>query len=77
MRIGGPALFLAGNVWVKMAVAHKIPVSHLAGLVLLAVTAVLVPFASNYVIQITATAVLFVVALWEYWALRPGKDMAA
>ena len=75
--IGGPILFLAGNIWVKMAVARKIPISHIAGLVLLVATAVLVPFSSNYVIQIAATAVLFVVALWEYLALRPAKGGAA
>lgn len=75
--IGGPILFLAGNIWVKMAVARKIPVSHIAGLVLLTASAVLVPFSSNYVIQITATAVLFIVAIWEYLALRPAKGRAA
>lgn len=75
--IGGPVLFLAGNIWVKMAVARKIPVSHLAGIVLLAATAALVPFSSNYVIQITATAVLFIVAVWEYLALRPASRQTA
>ena len=74
--IGGPILFLAGNIWVKMAVARKIPVSHIAGIILLVATAALVPFSSNYVIQI-ATAVLFIVAVWEYLALRPASRQTA
>lgn len=75
--IGGPALFLAGNIWVKMAVARQIPVSHIAGIVFLAVISALVPFSANYVIQITATAVLLVVAIWEYMALRPASGATA
>ncbi len=75
--IGGPVLFLAGNIWVKMAVARQIPVSHLAGIVMLLILTALVPFSPNYIIQLAATGILFIVAVWEYWALRPGRGATA
>ncbi|QPB18470.1 low temperature requirement protein A [Rhizobium sp. 007] len=68
--LGGPALFLVGNIWVKLAAAREMPVSHIVGLVLLVMVALLLPITVNYHIQMFATAVLFVVALWEYLALR-------
>lgn len=68
--LGGPALFLVGNIWVKLAAAREIPVSHIVGLVLLVMVALLLPITVNYHLQMFATAVLFVVALWEYLALR-------
>jgi low temperature requirement protein LtrA len=75
--LGGPALFLAGNVWVKLAAASRLPISHLAGLVLLAATAAAVPFATNAFIAISATASLIVAALWEYVALQRRSPVAA
>lgn len=68
--LGGPALFLAGNIWVKLAAVRQIPVSHIAGIALLVATTALIPFSATYVIQIAATIILLVVALWEYVALR-------
>ena len=68
--LGGPALFLIGNIWVKLVAAREMPVSHIVGLVLLVMVALLLPITDNYHIQMFATAVLFVVALWEYMALR-------
>jgi len=68
--LGGPALFLIGNIWVKLVAAREMPVSHIVGLVLLVMVALLLPITDNYHIQMCATAVLFVVALWEYIALR-------
>jgi low temperature requirement protein LtrA len=68
--LGGPALFLIGNIWVKLVAAREMPVSHIVGLVLLLMVALLLPITDNYHIQMFATAVLFVVALWEYMALR-------
>ncbi|MBY3128162.1 low temperature requirement protein A [Rhizobium laguerreae] len=68
--LGGPALFLIGNIWVKLAAAREIPVSHIVGLFLFVMIALLLSITENYHIQMLATAVLFVVALWEYLALR-------
>ena len=68
--LGGPALFLGGNIWIKAVATRQFPVSHIAGLVLLAVAILIVPIAPNYIVQAASTAVLLIVALWEYLALR-------
>jgi low temperature requirement protein LtrA len=74
--LGGPALFLLGNMGVKLAAARELPVSHVAGLVLLATAAVGLPFLENHLVQFTATAILLVVALWEYLGLRRSSSTA-
>ena len=63
--IGGPALYLAGNIFFKRASARHYPLSHLAGLGLLAA---LVPFAlalTPLVLGGATTAILVIVAVWE------------
>ncbi|MDQ0322717.1 low temperature requirement protein LtrA [Pararhizobium capsulatum DSM 1112] len=72
--LGGPILFLAGTAWMKAASSRIIPYSHAAGIALLAASALLVPYAANFVIQAVATTILLLVALWEYTALkRPSQ----
>lgn len=68
--LGGPALFLCGNIWVKMASARQFPLSHLVGLLLLGCVAAIASLTSNYIINLCATASLLVVAAWEYFALK-------
>lgn len=67
--LGGPILFLAGNIGVKIAAAYERPLSHVVGVVLLCLLLPLqgVPL---YVLQLASTAVLLLVAVWEYLALR-------
>jgi len=69
--IGGPALFIAGNMLFKRCTAEYFPLSHLAGLALLAALAVAVPHASPLVLAACATGVLVVVAIWERISLGP------
>lgn len=72
--IGGPAVFLAGATLFKWVTNFRRtpPLSHLAGLALLAV----LPWfahelhASALQIGAAATAVLLIVAVWESFALR-------
>lgn len=71
--VGGPALFLAGNAWFKAVTGRFVPLSHLAGLGLLAATAALSPALTLLGQGALAAAVLVVVALWELASLRPGK----
>lgn len=68
--LGGPALFLSGNAWIKIVAARSMPVSHLLGIALLIVTAFAAPMTPVYYIQILATMILTVVAVWEYVALK-------
>lgn len=68
--IGGPVLFLAGNILFKRAVLGRPAWSHWVGLGLIAaltpLASVLPPLAFNTL----ATAALIVVAGWETWSLR-------
>jgi low temperature requirement protein LtrA len=68
--IGGPALYLAGVGLFKWPVAGNFPLSHIIGLVLLAL---LVPVASHLepiALGGLTSAVLVIVAAWETWSLR-------
>ncbi len=67
--LGGPALYLAGNLVFKRATAERLPLSHLGGLALLAL---LIPPATVAPPLTTATAaalVLVLVAAWEWRSL--------
>ncbi|MGR9173175.1 low temperature requirement protein A [Rhizobium sp. KDH_Rht_773_N] len=75
--LGGPALFLAGNIWVKLAAARHLPLSHVAGLAMLVAIAGLVPFVSNDIVALGATASLLVTAVIEYVALRQRTTVVA
>jgi low temperature requirement protein LtrA len=63
--LGGPALYLAGNVFFKRASAKYYPLSHLVGLGMLVLLA---PFAlalAPLALGAATTAVLVTVAIWE------------
>ncbi|KRB60245.1 hypothetical protein ASE04_24535 [Rhizobium sp. Root708] len=66
---GGSGLFLAGNLWFKGATSGRLPLSHLGGLVLLILLAFVAPFIELYLAGMLATAVLIIVAAWEYKSL--------
>jgi len=63
--LGGPALYLAGNVFFKRASAQYYPLSHLVGLGLLVLLAPIVTFLSPLTLGAATTAALIVVAVWE------------
>lgn len=73
--LGGPALYLLGNVLFKKTVnGTNLPLSHLIGLallVLLALTSALWPIA---LLGVATTAVLLVVAIWEMRSLRSVRE---
>lgn len=64
MTIGGAALFLLGNIAFKRATWRNVPFSHLVGLGLLAVLALL-PIHDGYALGMGAALVLAIVAVWE------------
>jgi low temperature requirement protein LtrA len=68
--IGGPALYLAGNVFFKRASAKYYPLSHLVGLVLLGALVPLHALLAPLALSAATTAVLIVVAVWETRSLR-------
>jgi low temperature requirement protein LtrA len=71
--LGGPALYLVGNIYFKRASAKNYPLSHLVGLGLLAVVAALAPIFNNVTTLVLGTAttiILIVVAIWETRSFR-------
>jgi low temperature requirement protein LtrA len=71
--IGGPLLYLVGNIFFKRASAAHLPLSHLVGVGLLAVLALLYTRMSPLVLGAATTCVLIVVATWETRSLQPAQ----
>ncbi|WP_324763974.1 low temperature requirement protein A (plasmid) [Sinorhizobium meliloti] len=76
-QLGGPILFLAGTMWMKGVSSRVLPYSHAFGIGLLAASFTLVPFIANSAIQALSGAILLVVAVWEYVALKHLRRSAA
>jgi low temperature requirement protein LtrA len=74
--LGGPALYLAGNILVKRASAKYYPLSHLVGLGLLAVLVPIAMYLTPLMLGAATTIVLIVVAVWETRSFRsvPGRE---
>ena len=72
--LGGPALYLAGNLLFKRSSggAH-FPLSHLIGLGLLAALAPFAPSLSPLALSLAATGALVLVAFWELLSLRDTR----
>ena len=69
--LGGPALYLAGNLLFKRASAQYYPLSHLVGLGLLLVLAPFALHMTPLALAAATTMVLIVVAVWETRSFRP------
>lgn len=67
--LGGPALYLIGNLMFKRLSARYFPLSHLVGLGLLALLVPVAAVASPLVLSGATTLVLVIVAIWETWSL--------
>jgi low temperature requirement protein LtrA len=74
--IGGPALYLIGNLLFKWLTAGWPPLSHLAGLALLAALIPLARHISMLSLGAAASLILVVVAVWELVSLqsRPSSE---
>jgi low temperature requirement protein LtrA len=68
--LGGPALYLAGNVFFKRASAKYYPLSHLVGLGLLAAIAPFALLMTPLALGTLTTVVLITVAVWETRSFR-------
>jgi low temperature requirement protein LtrA len=69
--LGGPVLFLVGNVLFKRVTAGWYPLSHLVGLALLVVLIPLSFVVSPLLFGAATTVVLVIVAVWEWLSLGP------
>ena len=70
--LGGPALYLAGNILFKRASAKYYPLSHLVGLGLLLLLTPVALFMSPLALGAATTVVLVIVAVWETWSFAKG-----
>ncbi|TCV96377.1 low temperature requirement protein LtrA [Luteibacter rhizovicinus] len=68
--VGGPALYLIGNLAYKAVVYGRVPLSHLAGLAALAVVAALGSLTDHLMVGGLVTLVLVGVAIWESCSRR-------
>jgi low temperature requirement protein LtrA len=80
--LGGPALYLLGNLLFKRATASRLALSHLVGLALLAALSLVAAALPPLLLGAASTSVLVVVAAWETWSLQsvgsaPGGDRPA
>jgi low temperature requirement protein LtrA len=71
--LGGPALFLIGNLLFKGAIAGRLPLSHLVGLGLLALLMPTATLLSPLALAAAATAILITVATWETLSLKATR----
>jgi low temperature requirement protein LtrA len=67
--LGGPALYILGNLLFKANMASRVPLSHLLGLGLLGVGAAMAPILSPLLLNTFTTGALMVVAGWEMLSL--------
>ena len=74
--LGGPALYLAGNVFFKRASAKYYPLSHLVGLGLLVAIAPFAMLFTPLALGAATTAVLITVAIWETRSFASGAKPA-
>jgi low temperature requirement protein LtrA len=63
--MGGPAIYLLGNALFKRVVYGRFPLSHIAGLVLLALLTPVAMHTSVVLAGALTTAVIVVVAIWD------------
>jgi low temperature requirement protein LtrA len=72
--LGGPTLFLLGNLLFKRTQVRRTGLSHMVGLGLLAALIPAAPFAPPLMFAVLATSVLVVVAVWETRSLRGTRS---
>jgi low temperature requirement protein LtrA len=73
--VGGPAIYLFGNLLFKKAIFRKIPVSHAIGIALLLAMAALLNRISPWTLSALTTAVLIAIAFWEKTASCPKLEV--
>jgi low temperature requirement protein LtrA len=72
--IGGPALYLLGNLWFKHVIWGRPPLSHIVGLATLMLAGILSPKMTPLLLFSVATVILVGVAIWETLSLRSSAD---
>ncbi len=68
--LGGPALYLVGNMAFKRTTAVHLPLSHIVGVVLIAALALAAAHLQPVMLSLATTAILLLVAVWETLSFR-------
>ena len=71
--VGGPALYLPGNLLFKHAITARWPLSHLIGLGLLAFCALLTPLVAPLLLSAATASALIAVAVLEMQFTRRSR----
>jgi len=71
VNLAGPMLYLVGTALFKRLSAANIPLSHIVGLILMALLGATASFATPLLLSAGSTAILVVVAVWEWASFRP------
>lgn len=74
--LGGPALYLFGNIFFKRASGKYYPLSHLVGMGLLVAVAPFALWFTPLALGTTTTAILMLVAIWETLSFARGPQTA-
>lgn len=72
--VGGPALYLVGNALFKRLSAPNLPLSHLIGLGLLALSVPASFYLTPVELSAMTTVIMITVALWEWLSLRRRNE---
>jgi len=64
--VGGPALYVFGNLVFKRITAGILPLSHVIGLALLLIAALAAPYLNAVTLSVVTTVILFMVGYWEH-----------
>jgi low temperature requirement protein LtrA len=75
--IGGPALYLIGNLMFKRLSAPHFPLSHMVGLGLLLLLIPSATIVTPLGLAAATAAVLILVAVWEWLSFRPRRAPTA
>ncbi|MDB6079773.1 MAG: hypothetical protein JWO82_3520, partial [Akkermansiaceae bacterium] len=72
--LGGPGLYLIGNLLFKKAIFNRAPLSHVTGVLLLAVLALAAEHLQPWLLSLLTTLILIAIAAWEKLANCPKLE---
>lgn len=70
--VGGPALYVVGNMLFKRVAYGRLPLSHMIGLVLLVALGIAAPLLDPLPISVLSTIILVIIVIWENASLKAG-----
>jgi len=68
--VGGPALYVTGNMLFKRIAFGRLPLSHMVGLGLFVMLAAAASYLEPLPLSIAATVIIIIVAAWEFISMK-------